>query len=156
MNDINSVTLEIENLRRRAKDNKAKNAATFAALSESYFDKTRNILFLISFAVLGYLGAVQQSLTDCQTVLLLMSVISGVFSYLSSYRYAWSLSSYYSELEHNLRTAFPSQEQYEEMLSNEPSIDQKHSKRHLPQLLALIFLLIQGVVLFFSLFGILI
>jgi len=156
MNELNQKELAIEDIRRRAKDNKAKNANTFAALSESYLDKTRNVLFLISFAVLGYLGAVQQSLTPSQTALLLISVISGVFSYLSSYRYAWLLTNYYSELEHNLRTAFPSQEQYEEMLSNEPSIDQKYSKRHLPQFFALIFLLIQGVMLFFSLFGILI
>ncbi|MCD8484544.1 hypothetical protein LRY65_05660 [Candidatus Woesebacteria bacterium] len=154
MPELTRNELAIEDLRRRAKDNKAQNAAQFATLSESYLDKTRNVLFLISFAILTYLGAIQKTLTTCETVFLLASIIFGIVSYLGSYRYAWALSRYYSDLERNLARAFPSQEEYNQMLLNESSISTQHSRRHVPQFFALGFLLAQALVLFSTLLGI--
>lgn len=147
MNQIDTETLAIEELRRRAKDNKAQSVIFFTKLSEGYLDKTRSILFLVSFSLLGYLGTIQKSLSFGEAIFIIFSIFSGLVSYIFSYKYSLSLANYYAELEENLRVAFPTQKQYENMLLNENNIRKKHKNRHIPQAFAVIGMITQALVL---------
>lgn len=156
MNKITQEIIAIEEIRRRAKDNKAKNAEAFSFQSEMYLDKTRNVLFIFGFSSLAYLGTIQKSLSSCEVIMLLISNMFGVISYFYSYKYSISLSQYYSDLERNLSTSFPNQDEYSKMLDNEAMIDKKHSKRYLPQLVSILSMSLQALVLFASLLSALI
>jgi len=144
MKKLTQEILAIEEIRRRAKDNKAKNVSIFVKSSEDYLEKTRNILFLVSFSILGYLGAVQKLLTYTELFLLVVSISFGLISYFFSYLHSLSQARYYADLEKNLSEAFPNQKEYEDVLSNEKIIRVQHSKRDRYQTIAVILMIIQA------------
>lgn len=120
-------------MRRRAKDNKAQIAGEFAKLSELYFEKMRNILFLIAFALFAYTGAVGVRLSLYEITFLTLSMFLGIISYFFSYQHTRVFSDYYSDLEQNLVIAFPTVEEYKEMVNQEKNIREKHKNRNIPQ-----------------------
>jgi hypothetical protein len=155
MNKLSPKILAIEELRRRAKDNKAKNALEFTKLSDVYFEKSRNMFFLICFAMLSYFTSTQTVLSKFESFLLLISLLSGVASYFYSYLYMSSLAKYYSDLEINMSAAFPTENEYNQMLKNENSLSAKYSDRHKNNFIAVSFFFLQVISLIIGSFFIL-
>lgn len=147
---------EIEIIRSRAKDNKASNAKEFTILSESYLEKLRNTMLLTSFALVGYLGAVSQSLSICEGITITLSIVSAFTSYFFAFRYSLTTAHKYSDMEKNLSTAYVSQTEYENMLTKEMKIIKKYTLLINRQRgLSIIFIMLQFLFLLFSLFYIL-
>lgn len=143
MRQLTQEDFLVEDLRRRAKDNKAKLGHEFAVLSEKYLESTRNYAFLISLGFIGYIGGVKQDLTDWDISFVVISLLSGIVSIYNSYRYAYKNANYYSDLEENLSTAFLTATEYEQVIGSEVSIKKRHEKRHVNQAIAVWSLWIQ-------------
>ena len=145
MTNITDDQIKIEEIRRRAKDNKANIGSFFVQLSESYLDKTRNYAFLISLAIIGYIGTLGSS-SFWNVTISGITLISGLVSTFFSYMYSINNAKYYSTLESNLsRLSFPTSEEYNKMISKETTIKDEYEYRHIFQNLAIVFLIAQAV-----------
>lgn len=124
---MESERISVEEIRRRAKDNKANNGQFFQKYSFDSLDRFRNTLFLATFALIGYLGAIENQLDKKLLDLLITSIAFGLVSYLSQYLFAFKKTEMYSELEKNLsNNAFPNIIEYQKMINNEPDIYRKY------------------------------
>jgi len=111
---MESERISVEEIRRRAKDNKANNGQFFQKYSFDSLDRFRNTLFLATFALIGYLGAIENQLDKKLLDLLITSIAFGLVSYLSQYLFAFKKTEMYSELEKNLsNNAFPNIIEYQ-------------------------------------------
>lgn len=137
MDKIDQTRIAIEQLRRRAKDNKSNNVRDFVLLSESYLDKTRNTIFLVTLAIIGFAGAVQKNYSPGEIAVITLSMISGLVSIIFSHKYALANARYYSDLECNLSSSFPSVDEYNLMIENEKNIQKEHCNRHTNQLISI-------------------
>jgi ABC-type uncharacterized transport system permease subunit len=143
--------IHIEEIRKRAKDNKANNAQFFQKYSFDSLDRFRNTLFLATFALIGYLGAIKNQLNKKLLDLLVTSIALGLASYLSQYLFAFKKTEMYSELEKNLsNNAFPNITEYQKMINNEPNIYRKYkSFIFIYHFLQLFFTILQGLILIY-------
>lgn len=153
MNNINNnEQLLIEEIRRRAKDNKSELANLFYQASEQHIDKTRNYLFLLNLGIIGYLGSVNKGLSKSEITILTLPLIIGFSSIIFSYKYALNNANYYAELEKNLSTSFLTREQYNSALEKEDKIRKKYSNRHTAQFLSIFSIVIQFVLTVIAIF----
>lgn len=123
-------TINVEQLRQRSKDNKAENGRFFLEQALSGLDKLRNVLFLASFAIVGYLGAIEEKSLETKSIQLILSSLSlGLVSYLFLYIFSIKKTEMYSQLEKNMSastvlSADP-YSQYGEMVNSEEPIYEK-------------------------------
>lgn len=94
--------LHIEKLRQRAKDNKASNAKFHLELALQSLDKLRNTLFISSFGLVGYLGAIEKAPSEVALCSFMVSITSGFLSYIFLYFYSIKKAQQESKLEKNM------------------------------------------------------
>ncbi|MGE4555034.1 MAG: hypothetical protein AB7D02_02850 [Candidatus Paceibacterota bacterium] len=143
--------INIEEIRRRAKDNKANNGYFYLKYALDSLDKLRNIFFLATFALIGYLGATKmQFISKTSIRYLVLSIIFGFASYLFLYLFSFGKAKMYSDLEKNLsQSVFPTIEDYNNILRDEQFIYRKYNYLNIWYFLQLITVVIQGILLIF-------
>lgn len=155
----NSIYTQIEDLRRRAKDNKSKNGQFYLNLSFETLKDLRTLLFTIIIAVFAYFQSGQGIIkNECLFKgLFLTSVSFGLLSYIFTWMSNIRMANYYSEKERVFSVAFSDQEhahsmyqKYEDMIKTENEITASFKNHWYP--LSLIFMLLQIVFLVLFLF----
>ncbi len=117
----------IEEIRRRAKDNKADNVKYYLTLSFEILGQIRNLLLTVSVAGIGLLQTDLINVSDKKDLIvkLLISIIFGILSYFSNWFSAMYEANYYSTIEELYRNSFPTKEQYVTMVNNENKLRSK-------------------------------
>ena len=136
----------IEPIRQRAKDNKSENTKFFLNLAFDSLEKLRNILFLISFAVISFQSTKQIPVSS--NLELMTSLALGTLSYLFSYFFFLDRAKYYSKLEVNLMTIFLTKKEYIKKVENEEKIRSDFLKTEIWPTLALVLVILQLLFLF--------
>lgn len=149
---MNSGRTIIEKLRRRAKDNKAKNTRYFLSLSFTTLDKLRNLLITLSAIAFGFFqsGVVAQSSGPTVLSSLLYSVIFGMLNYATSWLAVMYEANYNSKIESIFsEQAYPTQVEYEKMINNENL--ERLKKKNIWWPAGMLFLVLQSIFLIIAL-----
>lgn len=142
---------QIEELRRRAKDNKAHNTELFIVQSFSSLEHIRNLLLTLSVAGIGLLRTdIIHTFNQNAGYALLWSIIIGIISYTFHYLSLLSEAHYYSDKEILFSTAFPTMEQYKIMLEDELKLSKNGA--NILRFFGFIFLIFQSCAVIAALF----
>lgn len=145
---MNDSPLNIEEIRRRAKDNKSRYAEYFLTYSFNTLDRFRNLLITLSVVGFGFFQTKNLYLENKTRVLSLifLSILSGVVNYITSYLSTMYESNYYSQIEKIFsEKAFPSSDEYEKMTKKENI--ERNKKNNFWWLVSMIFLCLQTIFL---------
>lgn len=143
---MNSDELNIEDIRRRAKDSKASNGQFFLSQAFSSLEGLRGLLTTLSAGILAYFQVTQAVFPNKQSIfsLLFWSLIVGILSYFCGYMSSIYESRYYSDIEKIFaRQAFPNKDEYNTMISEENN--RRSSKRNYWWNLSFILLVVQTI-----------
>lgn len=120
---------DIEELRRRAKDNKAKIAEYYLTLGFDSIKDLRGVLFALPAIAFGYIqsGLGKTPNYNYFKISFLISFISGIISYILSLVAFLKQSTFYSAREKILSDGFPTLNQYNKMIKLENKLIANHT-----------------------------
>jgi len=140
---MNQERLHIEEIRKRAKDNKARNGRYYLDFGFNSLEHLRNLLIALSTIGFGFLRVSSVNIVSQKQIAtkLFISVIFGILSYFTSYLTALKEANYYSNCEKIFSQSFPTKKQYDNMIEAENIEKEKKNNYWWP--ISVLFLIIQ-------------
>ncbi len=143
MHEKQQLQFDIEEIRRRAKDNKAENGKYYATHAFESLTQLRNLLLALTTAGIAFFQTLPESSSKLN--LLIASFIVGIVSYICFYLAMMAEANYYSVIEKMFSTTNISISEYNDAINKEQKA--KDNFRNPWYLVSFLCLLLQAVLI---------